>query len=93
MSSPQGGGTKPLDRTDIRILAKVSPDGETIFPPNSIPNMPAPPQPNRPPGLLSGEPMPKYPVLPMVFGLRNQPAASDDNMDDWFNRWIPLMQQ
>jgi hypothetical protein len=93
MSSPQGGGTKPLDRKDIRILARVTPDGEKIFPPNSIPNTPAPPQPNRPLGLVSGKPMPEYPILPMVFGLPDRSPASDDNMDDWFNRWRPLMRQ
>jgi hypothetical protein len=92
MSSPQGGGAKPLDRKDIRILARVMPDGGVIFPPNSIPNTPAPLQPNRPLGLFSGEPMPKYPV-PMLFGLPDRSPASDDNMDDWFNRWMPLMRQ
>ncbi len=87
MSSPQGTGAKPLDRKDIRILARVMPDGSIIYPPTSIPNTPAPPQPDRLPGLVSGEPMPKYPVPPMLFGLPDRSAASGDNMDDWFTRW------
>jgi hypothetical protein len=38
--------------------------------------------------------MPKYPVLPMLFGFSDRPAPSGDNMDDWFNRWIKrLMEQ
>jgi hypothetical protein len=38
--------------------------------------------------------MPDYPVPPMVFGLPDRSTESDDNMDDWFSRWIkPLMEQ
>jgi hypothetical protein len=44
MGSPQPGGTKRLDPKDIRILARVSPSGDTIFPPTSTPNTQAPPQ-------------------------------------------------
>jgi len=30
----------------------------------------------------------------MVYGLPDPSAASGNNMDDWFDRWIkPLMQQ
>jgi hypothetical protein len=48
----------------------------------------------RQPGVITGQPMPDYPVPPMVFGLPDRSAASGDNMDDWFARWIkPLMEQ
>jgi hypothetical protein len=93
-SSLQPGGTKPLDPKDIRILARVSPSGDIIFPPTSTPSTQAPPQPARPVGLVNGEPMPRYPVPPMLFGFSDRSATSGDNMDDWFTRWIkPLMDQ
>ena len=39
-------------------------------------------------------PVPGYPIPPMVYGLPDPSAASGNNMDDWFDRWIkPLMQQ
>ena len=96
LSSPRGGGAKPLDPKDVRVPVRVPPDdtGTTSFRPARIPNTPAPPQPGSPLRILSGEPMPKYPLPPMVFGLQDRSAASSDNMDDWYNRWIkPLMQQ
>ena len=46
-----------------------------------------------PPGLASGQPMPNYPVPSQLFGLPDRSAASGDDMDDWYVRWIkPLVQ-
>lgn len=46
-----------------------------------------------PSGLVSGQPMPDYPVPPRLFGLPDRSAASGDDMDDWYTRWIkPLIQ-
>jgi hypothetical protein len=46
-----------------------------------------------PPGLVSGQSMPAYPASPWLFGLPDRPAASGDDMDDWYTRWVkPLIQ-
>lgn len=41
-----------------------------------------------PPGLITGQPMPNYPVQPPVFGLPDRSSASSDDATDWFSRWI-----
>jgi hypothetical protein len=44
------------------------------------------------PGLVSGVPMSNDPVPPYLFGLPDRSAASGDDMDDWYTRWVkPLV--
>ena len=89
--SPQSGGSTQVDPQKIRYLSRVDPGD--IDSASQPPGPNTQPQPARPLGLVSGKPMPKYPVLPMLFGFSDRPAASGGNMDDWFNRWIrPLME-
>src|SRR4051812_21792062 len=47
------------------------------------PNQPVapPPQPGRPPGLVTGRPMPAYPFLPPSFGSSDRPSKPGD--EDW----------
>jgi hypothetical protein len=43
-------------------------------------------------GLVSGQAMPDHPVPGWLFGLPDQSAASGDDMDDWYTRWVrPLV--
>jgi hypothetical protein len=81
------------DAKNIRFLRRVTlaPDGSLI--PDPLPAWDQP-QSAQPSNLLSGKPMPNYPVPPMLLGFSDRSAASGGNMDDWFNRWIkPLMEQ
>jgi len=88
------GGPPAADTKNIRVLGRFAPDGTRLdsYPPLK-PGLKQP-QTTKPLSLITGQPMPDYPVPPMVFGLPDRPAASGDNMDDWFSRWIkPLMEQ
>jgi hypothetical protein len=90
--SPKSVGSTQVDPQKIRYLRRVDPDDIDSVSQPPVPS--ALPQPNRPLGLVSGKPMPNYPVPPMLFGFSDRSATSGDNMDDWFNRWIkPLMEQ
>jgi len=93
-STQPDDSTQPADPRNIRVLSRtVVPGGSGS---SSAPAISIRPQPQTatPPGIITGQPMPDYPVPPMVFGLPDRPAASGDEMDDWFSRWIkPLMEQ
>jgi hypothetical protein len=39
------------------------------------------------PGIASGQPRPDDP-FPPIFGLPDPSAASGDDMDDWYSRWV-----
>jgi hypothetical protein len=83
----------PTDPRNIRVLSRKVVPGGTRSGSSSPPAISSGPQPQttKPLGVITGQPMPDYPVPPMVFGL---PDRSGDNMDDWFSRWIkPLMEQ
>jgi hypothetical protein len=78
-----------VDPKDIRVLARIPAPG-------AAPSMPdlanASQQAAGPPGLVSGQPMPDYPVPSYLFGLPDRSAASGDDMDDWYTRWVkPLV--
>ena len=79
-----------VDPNDIRVLSSrilapgVAPSALTVANRGWPTSMP--------PGLVSGQPMPDHPVPPWLFGLPQQSAASSDDMDDWYTRWIkPLV--
>jgi hypothetical protein len=82
-----------LDPQNIRVLSRVSSNGSGAE--KASPSLPettnqSPIRTGKPPGIVTGQPMPSYPVPPMVYG---RSAGSGDNMDGWFDRWIrPLMQ-
>ena len=81
-----------MDR-NIRVLSRnVAPSVVGDGPPSSgIPNQQ---QTTRRLGLITGQPMPGYPLPPPIFGLPDRSATSGDDTDDWFSRWIkPLTQQ
>ena len=85
--SPRSDATQS-DPRNIRILSRIPAPGATP----ALPNANASQQAARPPGLVSGQPMPDYPVPPWLFGLPDRPAASRD--DDWYTRWVkPLLRQ
>jgi hypothetical protein len=39
------------------------------------------------PGIAAGQPRPDDP-FPPIFGLPDPSAASGDDMDDWYSRWV-----
>jgi hypothetical protein len=92
--SQAGGAARPTPQS-VRVLS-----GRLVMPNSSgagqgrasTPGISEPPaQSGWPPAT---RPVPDYPIPPMVYGLPDPSAASGDNMDDWFDRWIkPLMQQ
>jgi hypothetical protein len=87
-----GGSPRPNDATqsdprNIRVLSRLNPPGATPLPDSAN----TPQQAAKPPGLVSGLPMPDYPVPPSLFGLPDRAAAGD--ADDWYTRWVkPLLQ-
>ena len=86
----------PTDPRNIRVLSRTVVRGGTRSGTSSSPAISSQlqPQTTRPLGVITGQPIPAYPVPPMVFGLPDRSAASGDDMDDWFARWIkPLMEQ
>ncbi len=88
-ASPRPGNATQTDAGDVRVLARIPAPGAT---PSLPDNANTSQQAAAPPGLVSGQPMPDYPVPPYLFGLRDQSAASGDDMDDWDTRWIkPLV--
>lgn len=94
---PAPDNSTQIDPRNIRVLRRVGgPDVTQAGSPSSPSTAPNQPQPQagRPPGLIAGQPMPDYPVPPMVFGLPDPSTAPGNNMEDWLSRWIkPLMQQ
>lgn len=102
VSAPPGAQSQRDDATqtdprDVRILSRFirAPDGSLVPAPLSVPNQPqTQPQRDLPPESFSGQPMPNYPLPPLISGFPDRSTTSSDNMDDWFARWIkPLMQQ
>jgi hypothetical protein len=89
--SPRSDDATQGDPRNIRVLARINPPGA----PSSLPdNAPTSQQAAMPPALVSGQPVPDYPVLPFLFGLPDRSAASGDDMDDWYTRWVkPLLQE
>ena len=64
----------------------ASPD-DGIAPRN--PNLPAPlPEPGRPLGIVSGQPMPQWVTPPPIFGQRDRSKVSVDASSDWLMRMI-----
>jgi hypothetical protein len=89
-ASPRPGDATQGDPRNIRVLSRINPPGAT---PSLPDNANTSQQAGGPPGLVSGEPMPDYPVPPWLFGLPDRPAATGDDMDDWYTRWVkPLIQ-
>ena len=95
--SKSGGINKP-----VRYLSKIASPGEASKFDNGTSAVPFTPRTNdmsyRDPAArtrTSCDPVrPSDPLPPPVFGLPDQSAASGDNMDDWFSRWIkPLIRQ
>jgi hypothetical protein len=92
----QPGNSTRGDARNIRVLSsRILPHGGG----SANGTLPAnPDQPSarrvRPAGLFTGQPVPDYPVPPQLFSLPDRSAASGDDMDDWFARWIkPLLQR
>ena len=86
---PRPGDATQGDPRNIRILSRIPAPGATPPLPN---NAPTSQQAATPPGLVSGQPVPDYPVPSFLFGLPDRSAASADDMDDWYTRWIkPLL--
>jgi hypothetical protein len=78
------------DPRNIRVLARLGEPSSTTSSSNSANQVQ---QAGGPPGLASGQPTPDYPVPPWLFGLPDQSAASVDDTDDWYARWVkPLIQ-
>lgn len=79
------------DLRNIRELSSpVLPPGWSRSPPgapNKVPQQPGPL------GIFTGPPLPDYPVPPAILGLPGRSAASDDDTDDWFARWIKAYAQ
>jgi hypothetical protein len=75
---------------NIRVLSRIpAPGAAPPLPANANTSQQA----GTSPGPVSGQPMPDYPALPFLFGLADKPAASGDDMDDWYTRWVkPLIQ-
>jgi hypothetical protein len=88
-SSPLGDATQS-DPRNIRVLGRITATGAT----SSLPDNANTSQPEtNSPGLVGGRPVPDYPMPPWLFGLPDQSAASSDDMDDWYTRWVkPLLQ-
>ena len=97
-SVPSSNGSRS-DAKDIRVLSsRIAPRdgvGNANFPLPDAPNQFGPlSEFDRPRGIVTGMPMPDYPFPPPIFGLSNQTAASNEDGEDWFSRWIkPLLQQ
>lgn len=90
-ASPRSGDATQTDPRNIRVLARVAAPGATTSSPDNANQLQ---QAGRPPGLVSGQPMPDYPVPPWLFGLPDRPATGGDDMDDWYTRWVkPLVRQ
>ena len=88
-ASPRSGDPTQSDPRNIRVLSRIPAPGVT---PSLPDNANTSQQAAAPPGLVSGEPMPNYPVPPYLFGLPDRSAASGDDMDDWYTRWVkPLV--
>jgi len=80
-----------VDPRNIRVLSRIPAPGAA---PSLSDRANTSQQAARLPGLVSGQPMPDYPVPPWLFGLPDRPAASRDDVDDWYTRWVkPLLQQ
>jgi hypothetical protein len=79
---------------NIRVLSSypVAPDGSRLPSPNPSQTQR---QLGQPLGSVTRDPMPDYPVRSPMSGLPDTSVApGDDNMDDWFSRWLkPLAQQ
>ncbi len=89
-ASPRPGDATQADPRNIRVLSRIPAPGATPAAPDSA-NTPQ--QAGKPPGLVTGQPTPDYPVPPWLFGLPDRSAASGDDMDDWYTRWVkPLLQ-
>jgi len=88
-ASPRPNDATQSDPRNIRVLSRIPPPGATPpLPDNATTSQQA----AGPADLVSGQPMPDYPVP--LFGLPDRPAASGDDMDDWYTRWVkPLLQQ
>jgi len=52
------------------------------------PYQPAPPQAERPLGIVSGQPMPDWPFPPPIFALPASRQSRDKNSDDWLMRLL-----
>jgi hypothetical protein len=86
-SPSSSAGAPQTDRSQVRVLSSrvLAPDGSPFQ--STVPSQ-VRQQPDRPLGIVTGQPMPDYPVPPSVFGLPDQSAATGDNMDDWLAGWI-----
>lgn len=59
--------------------------------PAGVPNQPTPsPQVNGLPGIVSGQPMPNYPVPPPIWGPPGDSRTTSDD-ENWYARWRRLM--
>jgi len=38
--------------------------------------------------LVSGKPIPNYPIPPSIWGFPDSSTTTSDSVEDWFNRWI-----
>ncbi len=88
--SPRPGDATQTDPRNIRVLSRIPAPGATPAAPDSANTSQ---QAGKPPGLVTGQPMPEDPVPPWLFGLPDRSAPSGDDIDDWYTRWIkPLLQ-
>ncbi|MBV9064276.1 MAG: hypothetical protein JO004_00725 [Methylobacteriaceae bacterium] len=89
-ASPQANAPKAdAGKTPALRGYVVAPDGSRL-------SFPGPIQASQPPARRSGtagRSIPEYPLLPLIFGIPNRPGMPDDNMEDWFNRWIKTLRQ
>src|SRR5262249_23678467 len=90
-TSPRPSDTPQGDPRNIRVLSRIPAPGATPPLPD---NANASQRVGKPPGLVSGQPKPDYPVPPWLFGLPDRPAAHGGDADDWYARWVkPLLEQ
>ncbi|WJR76489.1 hypothetical protein [Bradyrhizobium sp. NP1] len=80
-----------VDANRIRVLSsRIAPRNGGSVGSAEIPSqLEAPPsQTNRLAGLVSGQPMPDFPLPPSVWGFSDSSTSSADDGQDWFNRWL-----
>jgi len=75
--SAQSGGSVQADPRSGRVLSD-----RLVTPSGGIGNGDA-----SAPGIAAGQPRPDDP-FPPIFGLPDPSAASGDDMDDWYSRWV-----
>jgi hypothetical protein len=87
---PRSDDATQSDPRNVRVLSRIPAPGATPAAPDSANTSQ---QATKPPGLVSGQPMPDYPVPPWLFGLPDRSTSNGDDMDDWYTRWVkPLLQ-